>query len=112
MLPQGTAERSSCLSIFCTVTGQGRLTTKQRNARFISKVVDDVDITILSTPNSNALKFIPGCDVTKNMSTTFTVKKRSSSATELDHPLCEILLALDGVSSVMRCYPIQAASNR
>ena len=111
LLPQGT-DAGTGLSRFRTLTGQLPPATQRRNSRCFSKVVDNVDITILSTPNSNALKFIPGCDVTKNMSTTFTVKKRYSSGTELDNPLCEILLALDGVSSVMFCHPMHSTSNR
>ncbi len=108
LLPQGTADRSG-LSRFSAVTGPLRQATKRRNSRFFSKVVDDEDITVLSTPNSNALKFIPGCDVTKSMSTTFTVKKRSRSGTELENPLCEMLLALDGVSSVICCFHTHSA---
>jgi hypothetical protein len=88
---------------FSAIAAHSRLTCKRRNTRFLSTAEEGIYVTILNTPNSNALKFIPGCDVTKNMNATFTVKKRSSPATqtELNNPLSETLLALDGVSSVM-----------
>ena len=70
-----------------------RLTSSSSNS------TNDNDILVLSTPNPNAMKFIPGCDVTENASATLTLKKGSAAPNRAD-PLSELLLRLDGVSAV------------
>ena len=107
-IPFQLSNRSRCDVTSVTANFRSSTTTRIFDALVLRRPAmmrslcskSDIYVSVLSTPNPNALKFIPGCDVTQDPSRTLTLRKESFAESNVLDPLCEQLLALDGVNSV------------